>query len=83
MGAAAPQRREYGWLLVAERLPFFFLSVTFLYEEAIRSLTCFRLQLLISGVKTVFFFLWRYRGFVCNCTFSGYLDGPSSKMYEA
>jgi hypothetical protein len=22
MGAAAAQRREYGWLLVAERLPF-------------------------------------------------------------
>ncbi len=26
MGAAAAQRREYGWLLVAERLPFFSVS---------------------------------------------------------
>ncbi len=56
MGAAAPQRREYGWLLVAERLPFFFLSVTFLYEEAIRSLTCFRLQFFFLESKQFFSF---------------------------
>lgn len=55
MGATAAQRREQGWLLVAEKLPFF-LSLTFLYEESIRSLTCFRLQFFFLEPKQFFSF---------------------------